>query len=169
MTWQFDEVFILDGEQTTTSSRPLAGYRKDTSEQYEPVDEVAAVEAYRMASSGLLRGYQGTWTLRDDKLYLIKLEGPPIGPAMLWEVFPDAGDDGVFAEWYTGEVRVNQGGLYWYSKPRRHVKHQMEIVLEVVSGRVRHRSVVYNDPPPPEEPPPKKKWWQRLWARSYLQ
>lgn len=163
MTQQFDEVFILDGEQTTTPSRPLDGYLNTKPRPSVSVDEV---EAYLTGSTGLHRGYIGTWTVRDDMLYLVGLDGPPNGPAMLWELFPDAGGDGVFAEWYTGKVRINQGVLYRYSKPYRHVKHQMEIVLEVVSGRVTQRSVVYNDPPPPEEPLPKKKWWQRLWPQT---
>lgn len=163
MTQQFDEVFILDGEQTTTPSRPLDGYLKT---KPIPSGSMEDVEAYRTGSAALLRGYIGTWTVRDDMLYLVGLDGLPNGPAMLWDVFPEAGGDGVFAEWYTGKVRVNQGGLYRYSKPYRHVKHQMEIVLQVVSGRVTRRSVVYNDPPPPDDPPPlKKKWWQMLRSR----
>lgn len=160
MTQQFDEAFILDGKQTTTSSSPLAQYF-----QKNPLPSPPSVDAqpfdYSLFSA-LRRGYKGTWTLLDDKLYLIGLEGPTGDGTMIWEVFPDAGDEGVFADWFTGPLHINQGGIYRYSKPYRHTKHQMEIVLEVVAGLVTHRSIVYNEPPPPVEPPPPQKWWQKM-------
>lgn len=152
MTQQFDEAFIIDGQQTTMSSRPLDSYFKGRHCPFDP-----------LASTALRRGYKGAWTLRHDKLYLVELEGylPDGGRMMLWDLFPDVGREGVLADWYTGTLRINQGQIYRYSKPYRRVKHEMEIVLEVVSGRVTHRSVTFNEPPPLEVPESPKRWWQR--------
>jgi hypothetical protein len=154
MTQQFDEGIIIDGGQTTISDRPLDSYFEGKPWPFDP-----------LASTALRRGYKGNWTLRDEKLYLVELEGylPDGGRMMLWDLFPDAGDEGVFAHWFTGTLKVPQGQFYRYSKPYRHIKPQTEIIVEVVSGCVTHRGVIFNEPPPPEDPPePPKRWWQRL-------
>jgi hypothetical protein len=66
MTQQFDEAFILDGQQTTTSSRPLSQYFEKNPRPSPP--PVGAQPFDPSMSSALRRGYKGTWTLRDEKL-----------------------------------------------------------------------------------------------------
>jgi len=73
-------------------------------------------------STGCWRGYIGSWIIEDDKLYLMGLcdawggNGISIGT-----LFP--GEQKVFAEWFSGEIRTPCGELKMYvGSPRKLVE-----------------------------------------------
>jgi hypothetical protein len=59
---------------------------------------------------GGARGYQGTWEIREGRLYLIALVGTlkDGAQANLATLFPNS-PDGVFAHWYSGPVIEPEG------------------------------------------------------------
>lgn len=65
---------------------------------------------------GCSRGYQGTWKIRDGRLYLIKLAGTLTdgSQADIATFFPNA-PGGVFANWYSGPLIKPE------SSPRKYI------------------------------------------------
>lgn len=63
--------------------------------------------SFRVMSTDCWRGYIGTWAIREDRLYLIDIEGRMSdgSDAKLLSIFPGA-DQGIFAQWVTGWYRI---------------------------------------------------------------
>lgn len=110
MTAQAGEGLIYKGKETWMRSEPLAGYlaqRRDVN--------------FSAPSTACWRGYVGTWEIKqgisgDYGLYLIELvahleDYSEVGLAYL---FPEAGKEGVFAHWFTGDLSCPQGELLEY-------------------------------------------------------
>ena len=76
---------------------------------------------FQSPDTGLQRGYEGTWEIRDNLLLLVKLDGYFYNyrKVDIHCLFP--GEDTVFANWYTGKLRIPfgfpiyQGGDYFQS------------------------------------------------------
>ncbi len=102
MTDQVTEVVIVQGEELWMCSDPLEAY----------FVSAGIKSPFKWQSTDCRRGYIGTWAIENDRLYLKSLEGrtahgTPIGLAHLFPHHPD----GVFANWYSGEIRCPAGKL----------------------------------------------------------
>lgn len=81
----------------------------------EPLNEYLYTKGIRFSkrSTCCWRGYIGKWEIKDKKLYLSDLtawtDGKEVGVDYL---FP--GQKEVFAEWFSGEIRIPQGNLLLY-------------------------------------------------------
>lgn len=89
-------------------------------------------------SSALWRGYVGTWEIRDDRLYLIKLtghlkSGDSVTLATLFPDFPER----VFAHWSSRTLRVPQGGLVKYVHAGFASVYERDLFLEIDEGILR--------------------------------
>lgn len=82
MTMQDPEMLLIDGETYELEDHPPL---PDTHERIVCHGEGAP-------SSSCWRGYWGTWTIRDDKLYLTRLSGD----------YELKGDEPLFASWVSG-------------------------------------------------------------------
>jgi len=82
-------------------------------------------------STACWRGYIGTWQVEDDRLYLAALEGRYrlVGPRL-------------FAEWFTGLLRVPQGPVSHYVHMGFETTFERELYLQVVDGVVVDREMV---------------------------
>jgi hypothetical protein len=79
-----------------------------------------------IGSTACWRGYIGSWSIRRGKLYLTKLEG-----RICLE-----GKDIIFADWFTGELHIPQGGMLDYIHAGYDSVYEQEIILTLEQGVV---------------------------------
>lgn len=114
-TAQTPEVLILDGKKEDMFAEPLEAYFADGHPRPPLFDEPL--------STGLWRGYIGTWEIQDDQLYLKSLERPTYKSVsgetivenmdVLAIVFPKAKKP-IKAEWFSGVISVPRGEMLRY-------------------------------------------------------
>lgn len=93
MTAQVHELLDLDGQQASMACTPALPLDHPRLVAREPVIGTP------LHSTACLRGYQGSWAIRDGRLYLVGVEG-------IWNLSPG---DPLFADWFSGELRVVLG------------------------------------------------------------
>ena len=100
MTIQAGDILSYNGEKTTIATEPLKPYLKTRSDV-----------SFIYKSTALVRGYIGTWKIRNKKLYLISLLGFVNNNEKvdLNYLFPNKIE--VFAGWYSGDIRIPEGEL----------------------------------------------------------
>jgi len=103
MTAQMGESLLYKGEIYYMTSLPLDDYLMTRND--------VKLDMYNTAS---YRGYFGNWEVRDNKLFLIKLDANVVGTngVELDYFFP--GQTEVFAEWFSGEVELQSGEMLEY-------------------------------------------------------
>ncbi|MEQ1830291.1 MAG: hypothetical protein ABL921_30320 [Pirellula sp.] len=126
MTAQIHENLILNGERTTMASCPTV-----------PSDHpliVAATswdhdddDSHRiLCSTACWRRYRGTWEIKDGRLYLLALKGS----------YGVATSEPIFADWFTGLLRVPQGELLEYVHLEFGSVYETELFLDIEDGIV---------------------------------
>lgn len=130
MTAQFTEVLKHRGETLSLCTYPLNVY-------WHSSDNPIALQS---TSTGCWRGYIGTWEITGDRLYLVKFWGNRKGESDyeqvgLADVFPYYAD-GVFAHWFTGELRCPQGERLRYVHSGFESKYEQDLLITVRSGVV---------------------------------
>ena len=100
MTIQAGDILSYNGEKTTIATEPLKPYLKTRSDV-----------SFIYKSTAFVRGYIGTWKIRNKKLYLISLLGFVNNNEKvdLNYLFPNKIE--VFAGWYSGDIRIPEGEL----------------------------------------------------------
>lgn len=103
MTAQARERIIYKGEETRIASEPLNEYLKN-------INDIKFVSN----SSACWRGYFGQWEIKDNNLFLIGLKAyiEDYKEVGLDYLFP--GQDSVFANWFSGKIRIPQGEMLDY-------------------------------------------------------
>lgn len=105
------------------ATEPLEPYIESNGIQFNPMIEC----------SGCWRGYIGTWSIEDNKLYLIDIDtdndGKKVGLEYLF-----SNQEKVFAEWFTGELRVPYGELIEYIHLGYESRYAKELFLEISKG-----------------------------------
>lgn len=104
MTAQIHELLILDGVKMSMAFCPPLpdGHPRI----YEPSSDGGVRDEGDsiFRSTACWRGYRGTWEIRDGRFYLVEL----LGQFRLREGGP------VFAEWFSGVLRVPKGEMLHY-------------------------------------------------------
>ena len=100
MTIQAGEILSYNGEKTTIATEPLKSYLETRSDV-----------GFIFKSTGLVRGYIGTWEIKNNQLYLISLLGfvDNNKKVDLSYLFPNITE--VFADWFSGDIRIPEGEL----------------------------------------------------------
>jgi hypothetical protein len=100
LTIQAGDILSYNGEKTTIATEPLKPYLKTRSDV-----------SFIYKSTALVRGYIGTWKIRNKKLYLISLLGfvDNNEKVDLNYLFPNKIE--VFADWFSGNIRIPEGEL----------------------------------------------------------
>ncbi|MCG7500023.1 hypothetical protein MHO82_24475 [Vibrio sp. Of7-15] len=75
------------------------------------------------------RGYRGTWSIVDDKLYLNEVEG---GKKLL-------SDGPLFADWYSGTLTIEEPDNRLQVIVPDNIKCPYRVILEVREGKVENR------------------------------
>lgn len=138
MTAQFTENLQYKGEKHRLCSKPLGPFLASS----------ASTLKFHATSSALWRGYIGTWCIENDRLYLAKLKGWVLTDNVESEVglealFPDY-PDGVFAHWFTGELRCPSGALLNYAHGGYLSTYEKDLFFRVQRGVVVEERVVVN-------------------------
>jgi hypothetical protein len=131
MTAQAGDHIHYQGEELTMATEPL--------EQY--LCRLENRPVFRVFSTACWRGYQASWTVREGKLWLTGLTGyikdyEMVGMDFL---FPDRSE--VFAEWFTGTIRIPHGKLLMYVHMEYSSVYENEIFLEFEKGNLIHSHI----------------------------
>lgn len=105
MTAQIKEKLIYKGRKLNMAAEPLGRY---LAKRYD-----LQVNLHSLGTA-CWRGYMGEWEVRGDKLYLIKLKINLYHEARNGMDYLFPGQKEVFAEWFTGIVRVPTGDMLRY-------------------------------------------------------
>lgn len=126
MTAQVPEKIIIDGQLARLYTLPL--------QPFEPVLDARRERGFRPTSTACWRRYIGTWEIREDRLYLIKLDcyfQREVG--QLEKIFPGVSPP-VFAYWYTGTLRIPQGELLEYVHGGFASTYEKDLLLTISRG-----------------------------------
>lgn len=146
MTAQIADSIAIDGVQHMLFSEPLEAYYAEHTPR----------PSFAPGSTANWRGYVASWEIRDNKLYLsdIKAElcdrGGPEGwrcdkryPVGLKELFP-RGNGMVFAEWYSGTLRVPLGKQMSYVHMGYQSTYEFDLLIVVEKGIVTSTTTIDN-------------------------
>lgn len=100
MTIQAGDILSYNGEKTIIATEPL-----------KPYLETRSNVSFIIKSTALVRGYIGTWKIKNKKLYLVTLVGfiENNEKVNLKYLFPNKTE--VFADWFSGDIRIPEGDL----------------------------------------------------------
>ncbi|MDG1798459.1 MAG: hypothetical protein P8H35_07815 [Flavobacteriales bacterium] len=100
MTIQAGDILSYSGEKKTIATEPLKPYLETRSDV-----------GFIFKSTALVRGYIGTWEIRNKKLYLASLVGfiQNNKQVDLNYLFPKKTE--VFANWFSGDIIISEGKL----------------------------------------------------------
>ena len=138
MTAQIPEKLKYKGKKYDMCSEPLRAYFALTGIKFKP----------RVICSALSRGYVGSWKIIDDRLYLVKLKNryAKNAKSCMAEYFPDH-PDRVFAEWYSGKLRLPQGELLKYIHGGYASIYESVLFLTIKNGILTKAKVCHNANP----------------------
>ena len=125
MTAQIRESLVFNGEKYYIASEPLYPYIVEHNLRF------------MATNTACWRGYRGSWTIEDNKLYLVELsgfllEGNNRKNIDLKDIFPN--QDKVFAEWFSGEIRIPYGEMLEYLHMGYMSVYEKEMFLKFESG-----------------------------------
>jgi len=121
MTTQTMDTVYLDGSEYWTSAEPLG--------------HLPGLPVFMAFSTANQRGYDATWSIVADKLFLVALAGTTYNPSErgLAMVFPGCSAP-VFADWFCGTMDIQNGRLV---KPTDfNPLFENQVTLTFSSGRV---------------------------------
>lgn len=144
MTAQCSENLIYQGKELRLCAEPLRPF----------LEFSASTVKFHADCTALWRGYIGTWSIEHDRLYLVALKGSVLTDNVLREVgldalFPDY-PDGVFAHWFTGELRCPSGALLNYVHGGFGSTYEKDLFLRVQRGVVLEERIVINGQAEPD-------------------
>ena len=124
MTAQFREQLTYKGEQYSMATEPLSEYLEKNNIEFV------------FSSTACWRGYIGSWSIENDRLYLTDLKATienyeEVGIEYL---FPDS--QKVFDEWFSGEIRIPYGELLEYIHMGYDSIYEKELFLTIKDGVV---------------------------------
>ncbi len=130
MTQQIKEKLIYKGRLFRMESYPLDSYFSKQNIQF------------KHAATFNYRGYIGTWSIEDEKVYLVKfnwfMRAPEDIDASEKEVVADLfrGREKVFAEWFTGEIKTFYGKRLFTSHLGLIELYRHELIFTIEKGVV---------------------------------
>lgn len=119
MTAQVHERLVYDGEELSMAcAPPVPTGHPRVRRGDDPPGPVMNTACWR--------GYQGTWEIRDGRLYLVGLSGN----------MELVGSDPIFAEWFSGTLRVPRGEILEYVHMGFETIYEKEEWLTVRRGEI---------------------------------
>ena len=140
MTAQATEILLFEGEELSLCNEPLEHFLDN---QPPPVK-------FMSPHTALWRGYIGTWSIEGERLYLKSIKATILDEVSgelqkvgLDAVFPGF-PDGVFAHWFSGELRCARGALLKYVHGGFGSVYERDLFFKVKKGVVIDRREVVN-------------------------
>jgi hypothetical protein len=137
MTAQVSEALIYGGKERMMFTTPLDPYLR------------ANGLSFVSPHTACWRGYEGTWEIKgsepNEGLYLVALQAHRSYEdiAGLEDIFPGF-SNGVFAHWFSGEIRLPQGNLLKYIHGGYASTYEYDLFLEIKKGLVVNKRAVHN-------------------------
>jgi hypothetical protein len=137
MAAQLPDKIMVDGEVLSLYSNPL--------EQYWASGKKRRPDFY--ASEECKRGYTAFWEIKDERLYLIRIEGA----VRKWSWFTSKktipcslktvasrwkNADRVEATWYTGKMRIPLGEMTRFDDNEYDSRFEKEMIITIENGSV---------------------------------
>lgn len=135
MTAQIPEKLRYQGKDMPMCTEPLNAYFINSG--VEP--------PFGVDCTALWRGYVGHWEISNNRLQLIGLQGKLKNgkSATLTSIFPDC-HNAVFAEWYSGTIRLPQGKQIKYVHMGFGSTFERDLFLDIKSGLVVNTHIQQN-------------------------
>ncbi len=133
MTAQRGDTLLYKGEEVRMATEPLKPYLINRGGKY-----------FHSNSTNCFRGYFGKWEITESKLYLIDFEAY-IGDGEvvnLSYLFPDQRK--VFANWYSGEIRIPQGKILEYVHIGYESIYEEDVLLKFREGNLFEERIIDN-------------------------
>lgn len=123
MTAQFKEKLYYKATEFRMSSEPFNKYL-----------DLNKVLKFYSDNTGLMRGYFGVWEIKNNQLWLIRLTANlnKNTEVQLDYFFP--GKNEVFAEWYSGILKVPHGKMLQYIHAGYGSKFEKTLFIEINAG-----------------------------------
>jgi len=135
MTAQSGENLLYEGKDYSMCSEPLNQYF-----------ELSGVTPnFESPSTDLWRGYVGSWSIIENRLYLVNLigfnkDGTESNLSVLFPKYPER----VFAHWYSGTLRIPDGKMLNYEHMGYGSTYERDIIIEVEKGMVTEVKIKHN-------------------------
>ena len=132
MTAQISDRIIISGQEHRLYCEPLESFWNidNPKPDFEPLH------------TGCWRGYVATWKVEHSKLYLTGIETQNES-LKLEQVFLDR-ESPVFADWFTGELRIPQGEMLQYVHMFYQSTFESDLFLLVDNGIILREWTVEN-------------------------
>lgn len=124
MTAQKGERLLYEDEYYSMASEPLAPYLASLKEPIE----------FRSPSSTFWRGYIGTWKFENKRLFLTDLQAFILDNKEVGIEYLFPGEPVVFANWYTGKLRVPIGDCLYYAHQGFESIFEFDLFLTIERG-----------------------------------
>ena len=121
MTTQIDEFVIINGNKGWMSSHPLIPKEHPRIYERSPQEVPSGFR-----TTACRRGYLGTWEIRDDRIYLVRLSGR----------LQLRGCTPVFADWVSEVLRVPMGEVLYELHGGPGAIHEKDLHIKVKNGVV---------------------------------
>ena len=131
MTAQVREHIIIEG---TLSSMATCPGIKEIPGKTIKLKEPPATDNFLIYSTACWRQYIGTWEIKEDKLYLVDVEG----------IYQKLSPIPIFAKWFSGTLVLEKGEILKYIHMGFESIYESEIHIRVRSGRVKGKKIVDN-------------------------
>jgi hypothetical protein len=146
-TAQIPDELTVDGQAVDLYARPILVLLDQRPDLQKKVDR------YKDGGcSASWTGLRASWEIRDDQLFLVRLEANPCSDPTtipLRKLGARRGADRLLADWYSGELRIPQGRELEYVHMGFESRYERDLLLTIEKGRVVRREVRENPAPPP--------------------
>lgn len=125
MTKQLNEILFYNGHKYILYSEPLRKYLKKSKTKPN----------FRFLGSNCWRGYLATWSIDDNKLFLVAIdaEHPDGTKVKLSDIFL-LDEKKVFAVWFTGELILPLGNILHFSPTMCFNYYERYMILTIKQG-----------------------------------
>jgi len=132
MTAQIHEKVILEGEETSMAFCPPLPYGHPRLIEVDNAE--AARDAPLVFSTACWRGYVGTWEIKGGRFFLVDVRGK----------YRLLGADPLFANWFTGVLRIPKGKMLHYVHMGFASVYEHEVHIKIENGVVVASRVIDN-------------------------
>ncbi|MFA6570334.1 MAG: hypothetical protein WCT77_03780 [Bacteroidota bacterium] len=133
MTAQIGEILILNGKKCSIAGTPKIPENCDFIEKIDITQDEKYLRSI-ISSTACWRRYLGTWEIKENKLYLVDVEG----------ALNKKNKEPVFADWYSGIIKIPQGELLKYIHMGFLSVYEEEIQITIENGIVQTSEIISN-------------------------
>jgi hypothetical protein len=132
MTAQAHENLIYEGKKTSMAFCPPLPkkHSRIVKQRFDETNDGNHI----ILSTACWRGYIGTWEIKAGKFYLVNIDGR----------YKITGDSPIFADWFSGVLRIPRGELIHYVHMGFGSVYEEEIHVKIEKGEVVKSHIIDN-------------------------